>query len=145
ALPRQPVHRLGPGRERDGAHRRAAQGRAAARAGEDRQGDRRLIAMARALRACVEAGAALLLSACATDLTQARSPCLYEPGGWCGFTRELAEESWQYAQLANNSYKDNEEFAHPPGDFVQAGEPHELESGYAYVVYDRYEPGGETG
>jgi len=101
--------------------------------------------VARALRACVGAGAALLLSACATDLTQARSPCLYEPGGWCGFTRELAEESWQYAQLSNNSYKDEEEFAHLPGDFVQAGEPHELESGYAYVVYDRYEPGGETG
>lgn len=101
--------------------------------------------MARALRACVGAGAALLLSACATDLTQARSPCLYEPGGWCGFTRELAEESWQYAQLANNSYKDEEGFAHPPGGFVQAGEPHELESGYAYVVYDRYEPAGEAG
>ncbi|RXZ65699.1 alpha/beta hydrolase family protein [Pelagerythrobacter rhizovicinus] len=102
--------------------------------------------MARALRACAGAGAALLFSACATtDLSQARSPCVYEPGGWCGFTRELAAESWQYAQLANNSYKDEEELAHLPGDFVQAGEPQELESGYAYVIYDRHEPDDETG
>jgi len=101
--------------------------------------------MARDLRAWAGLGAALLLSACATDLTQARSPCVYEPGGWCGFTRELAEESWPYAQLANNSYKDEDEFARPPGDFVQVGDAHELDSGYAYVVYDRYEPDAGEG
>ena len=38
-LPRRPVHRLGRGRERHGTCRRAARRRAAARAGQDRQGD----------------------------------------------------------------------------------------------------------
>lgn len=97
--------------------------------------------MARCLRALVGAGAAAMLSACATDLTQARAPCVYEPGGWCGFTRELAGESWRYAQLANNSYKDDEEFPHPPPGFEQTGAVHEGKAGYAYVVYDRFTPG----
>ncbi|WP_374405052.1 hypothetical protein [Pelagerythrobacter sp.] len=107
--------------------------------------------MARDLRALGRAlggaGAALLLSACATDLTQARSPCVYEPGGWCGFTRDLAEESWQYAQLSNDVYRDEEKFPHPTGDYVMAPDtPAKHEAGYAYIVYDRYAPdagGGE--
>jgi hypothetical protein len=39
-LPRQAVHRVGRGDQRHGTRRRAAQGRAAARARQDRQGDR---------------------------------------------------------------------------------------------------------
>jgi len=96
--------------------------------------------VARFLRALVAVGAAAMLPACATDLTQARAPCVYEPGGWCGFTRAMAEESWAYAQLANNSYKDDEEFPRPPAGFRQAGPAHEGEAGYAYVVYDRFGP-----
>ena len=102
--------------------------------------------MARSLRAIGQAlfgaGAALLLSACATDLTQARSPCVYEPGGWCDFTRAAADESWQYAQLSNNVYRDEDELPHPPGGFEEAPDtPPEHTGGYAYIVYDRYEPG----
>ncbi|MDE8650368.1 hypothetical protein [Novosphingobium album (ex Liu et al. 2023)] len=41
------------------------------------------------------------------DLTQAHGPCTGEPGGWCGFTRALAEESWEYAQLSTNTYCDD--------------------------------------
>ena len=96
------------------------------------------------VRATVGAGAALLLSACATDLTQARSPCVYDPGGWCDFTRAAAEESWQYAQLSNNVYRDEEELPHPPGGFEPAlNTPAEHAGGYAYIVYDRYAPGGD--
>ncbi|WP_047806583.1 hypothetical protein [Pelagerythrobacter marensis] len=101
--------------------------------------------MARHLRALVVAGAAAMLPACATDLTQARAPCIYEPGGWCGFTRTLAGESWPYAQLANNSYKDDEEFPHPPAGFEQVGPAHEGDAGYAYVIYDRFAPGDSDG
>lgn len=99
------------------------------------------------LRAAVAAGAALLLSACATDLTQARSPCVYDPGGWCDFTRAAADESWRYAQLSNDVYRDEEKFARPLPEYQLAPDtPPEHEAGYAYIVYDRFEagPGGEA-
>jgi hypothetical protein len=54
------------------------------------------------------------------DLTQAHGPCTTEDGGWCGFTRGLAVDSWQYAQLASNAYCDETE-------------PFDLPAGYAVV------------
>ncbi len=79
-----------------------------------------------------------MLSACATDLTQARSPCVREPGGWCGYTRDFAVRSWEYAQLANNTYFDEDEtFARLPAGITLISKVGNDASGFAYAVYDR--------
>jgi pimeloyl-ACP methyl ester carboxylesterase len=52
------------------------------------------------------------------DLTQAHGPCTAEDGGWCGFTRDLAVESWRYAQLASNAYCDDTEPFDLPAGFA---------------------------
>ncbi len=62
-----------------------------------------------AIRAALLAFLLAILGGCAgslPDLTQAHGPCSNEPGGWCPFTRELAAESWEYAQLSSNAYCD---------------------------------------
>ena len=50
---------------------------------------------------------ALLLSGCATypDITQSRSPCRMEPGGWCSFIREAAVESYPYVLASTEAYQ----------------------------------------
>ena len=59
-LPRRPIYRLGRGHRGHGACRRAAQGRAAARAGQDRQGEPEgLTAMARPVTLITGASAGL--------------------------------------------------------------------------------------
>lgn len=93
-------------------------------------------------RAAVVAGLGLMTSACAADLTQARSPCLFEPGGWCGFTREFAEQSWEYAQLANDTYDDDEEFAALPSGIEERHNSGNDDKGYAYALYDRKDAAG---
>lgn len=96
--------------------------------------------MNRNFRMLVVLAAATMLSACATDLTQARSPCVREPGGWCGFTRDFAVRSWEYAQLANNAYFDEAEtFARLPAGISLVSNSGNDDSGFAYAVYDRRE------
>jgi len=85
--------------------------------------------------------AAALLSACATDLTQARSPCLRDPGGWCGFTREFAVRTWEYGQLSNDAYDDETKFASLPQGIVLVRNSDNDRSGFAYSVFDRMENG----
>jgi len=50
------------------------------------------------------------LGGCATypNLNQAHGPCTGEPGGWCDFTRNIAQETWLYAQLSSNAYCDDD-------------------------------------
>jgi len=71
------------------------------------------------LRIFLAAFSLLLLAGCAgtlPDLTQAHGPCTNRTGGWCDFTRELAADSFVYAQLSNNAYcDDNKTLALPPG------------------------------
>jgi hypothetical protein len=71
------------------------------------------------------------------DLTQARSPCWKEPGAWCGFTRDFAVQSWEYAQLAQNTYEDDEDFAVLPETIVLRSNSGNSEKGYSYAIYDR--------
>ena len=83
----------------------------------------------------------LLLSGCITpypDLTQSRSPCRMEPGGWCDFVREAAVESYPYAMLASNSYRDDDAYGvlHPA--FLRREASENDDSGLAYSVFDRY-------
>ena len=98
--------------------------------------------MHRAASTALLAGLGLITSACAADLTQARSPCLFEPGGWCGFTREFARQSWEYAQLANDTYDDEEAFAALPTGIHQRHNSGNDDKGYAYAVYDRKDAAG---
>jgi len=63
---------------------------------------------------------AMALGGCVTgslpDLTQAHGPCTDQDGGWCGFTRDAAVQSWEYAELASNAYCDDSDvFELPPG------------------------------
>lgn len=59
------------------------------------------------------------LSGCAgtvPDLTQARGPCINQPGGWCDFTRQLAADSYVYAEMSTNAYCDDaRDFTLPAG------------------------------
>lgn len=91
----------------------------------------------------------LLLAGCITplpDLTQSRSPCRTEPGGWCSFVREVAREAWPYALLSSNAYLDEDAYAVLPRAFVQRDAADNDDSGLAYLVFDRFEvTAGERG
>lgn len=85
--------------------------------------------------------AAGTLSACATDLTQARSPCVNEPGGWCGFTRDFAVRTWDYSQLSNDAYDDEERFTALPEGIELVRKSDNDGAGLAYTIYDRKQDG----
>jgi hypothetical protein len=84
---------------------------------------------------------ALALSGCITpypDLTQSRSPCRTEPGGWCDFVREAAVESYAYAMLSSNAYEDEDEYDVLPPQFKRRSVADNDDSGLAYAVFDRF-------
>ena len=134
----------GQGGERHGSGRCHATWRATRGSGGDHQSNGWLIMRAgqQWLRPALVVGLGLLTSACATDLTQARSPCLFEPGGWCGFTRQMAAQSWEYAQLANDTYNDKDEFDVLPSGIRERHNSGNDDKGYAYAVYDRIDGDG---
>ena len=92
---------------------------------------------------------ALTLSGCITaypDISQSRSPCRSDPGGWCGFVREAAVESYSYAMLASNAYQDEDTYTSLPLAFLEREAADNDDSGLAYSVFDRYEvKGGKRG
>ncbi len=74
--------------------------------------------------------------------------CGGAPGGWCPPTEQVAKASWEYAQLAQNAYWQTALESDKPRD-EQYVLPRELkeryasaddERGYAYSVFDRFEP-----
>lgn len=96
----------------------------------------------------------LALSGCATfpDITQARSACVMEPGGWCSFTRDAASDSFVYAIAATNVYKDEDEMFDLAGTSLRLVKSAELpeeeaRTGFDYDIYERYErdPGALQG
>lgn len=91
---------------------------------------------------------ALLLGGCATlpDITQARSPCQLEPGGWCGFVREAAVEAWPYAVASTNAYTGDDDLFAKPGRVLQRIEhmpiaPEDAGKGFSYELFNQYAPG----
>lgn len=88
---------------------------------------------------------ALALSACATlpDISQSRSPCQLEPGGWCGFVREAAVEAWPYAVASTNAYTGDEDLFAKPGRELQRIEhlpiaPEDADKGFDYQLLNQY-------
>ncbi|MFZ1742163.1 MAG: hypothetical protein WAT93_04875 [Pontixanthobacter sp.] len=93
------------------------------------------------LRQMLALAGALALSGCITpypDLSQSRSPCRMEPGGWCGFVREAAVKSYPYAMLSTDAYEDKDEYDELPPQFKRRGVADNDESGLAYAVFDRF-------
>jgi hypothetical protein len=78
------------------------------------------------------------------------TPCPQEPGGWCADTRTTADNTWVYAQLANNAYArepagktvllhtNGDHFRLPPGWIERVHVPNDG-IGFAYAVFDRFE------
>jgi len=95
------------------------------------------------------AAAAPLLSACAHDITRLTQDCA-GPGGWCPDTREVAKNTWEYAQLAQNSYWEealaSDEYLDLP--YVLRPEVKERfasvddKYGFAYSLFDRFDESG---
>lgn len=85
------------------------------------------------------------LGGCVTypDITQARSPCRMEPGGWCGFVRDAAVESYGYAMLSSNAYRDEDTYTElgPQFRLVERLEiaPEDADKGFDYILYDQFE------
>ena len=95
-------------------------------------------------RVVAAAGLSLLLAGCITplpDLTQSRSPCRNEPGGWCDFVREAAGEAYPYAMLSTNAYQDEDRYDRLPAGFERRAVADSADSGLAYLVFDRFGPG----
>lgn len=94
------------------------------------------------LRRALVVLAPLALTACITplpDLTQSRSPCRMEPGGWCDFVREAAQASYGYAMLSSNAYQDEDSYTALPLAFEPRQAADNDGSGLAYSVFDRFE------
>lgn len=84
---------------------------------------------------------ALMLSGCITpypDLTQSRSPCRTQPGGWCDFVRQAAVQSYGYAILSSNAYQDEDTYPALPLAFFARENAGNDNSGLAYSVFDRH-------
>lgn len=93
------------------------------------------------MRQIVIAGLALALTGCITplpDISQSRSPCRTEPGGWCDFVREAAREAYPFAMMSNNAYLDEEAYAQLPAGFERRKSLDNDDSGLAYIVFDQY-------
>lgn len=97
----------------------------------------------------VFAGAlALLLSGCLTypDISQSRSPCRMEPGGWCAFLREAAVEAWPYAVASTNAYVGDDDLFADTGPLLERLERVEIaeedaKKGFGYQIFAQYAPG----
>lgn len=90
----------------------------------------------------------LALPACATlpDISQSRSPCQLEPGGWCGFVRDAAVEAWPYAVASTNAYTGDDDLFAKPGRVLQRIEhlpiaPEDADKGFSYELFNQYAPG----
>lgn len=111
------------------------------------------MALKRMIRAMVLASlAAGALAGCTSlpDISQARSPCRYEPGGWCGFMRVGAAQAFPYAIAATNAYRGDDDV------FVDTGEglrpidrldiaPEDAKTGFSYELFERLAKLGDSG
>ena len=92
--------------------------------------------------------ATLALTACVTypDISQSRSPCRTEPGGWCSFVSEAAVEAWPYAVAATNAYTGDDDVFTDLGDTLERLErlpiaEGDAKKGFGYEVFAQFAPG----
>ena len=108
---------------------------------------------AQIMRRAFAVGLLLALSACATipDITQSRSPCRMEPGGWCDFVRKAAVEAYPYAMAATSAYQGDDDVY--PDDKLGAAlkrverleiAEEDLGTGFGYQVFDQYSVASEA-
>ncbi len=90
----------------------------------------------------------LTLSACVTypDISQSRSPCRNEAGGWCGFVRDAAVEAYPYAIAATNAYTGDNDLYGDIGPNLEALERLEITEedaakGFGYEIFAHYASG----
>jgi len=91
---------------------------------------------------------ALLLPACATlpDVSQSRSPCQLERGGWCAFVRDAAVDAFPYALAATNAYTGDSDIFAKPGRVLQRVEhlpiaEDDADKGFGYELFNQFAPG----
>jgi len=89
----------------------------------------------------------LILSGCVTypNITQARSPCVAEPGGWCSFISEAAKEAYPYAIASTNAYQgDDDLYREPVRNLTRLKrmriDPSDLDKGFDYQIFEQHEP-----
>jgi hypothetical protein len=97
----------------------------------------------------------LALSGCVTtypDISQSRSPCQMEPGGWCAFVRDGAVDAWPFAIAATNAYTgDKDLFADIGPELAPLTRlpiaEEDAKKGFGYEIFARYAPGsvGDAG
>jgi hypothetical protein len=104
--------------------------------------------MPRPLRLIFVTLLALALPACATlpDITQSRSPCQLEPGGWCSFVRDAAVDAFPYALASTNAYTGDDDLFAKPGRVLQRIEhlpiaPEDADKGFSYEIFNQFAPG----
>ena len=93
----------------------------------------------------------LTLSACATypDISQSRSPCRMEPGGWCGFVGDAAGEAWPYAVASLQAYVGDDDVYSDAGPVLRPIPRSEIpeeyrDKGFGYELFERIGEGGEV-
>lgn len=90
----------------------------------------------------------LLLSGCVSfpDISQSRSPCRLQPGGWCGFVRDAAREAFPYAIASLQAYRGDPDlytvklpmFEELP---IQKIAPEAEKKGFGYALFNQFAPG----
>ncbi|GMN04087.1 hypothetical protein [Erythrobacter sp. MTPC3] len=104
------------------------------------------------LRRALAAFSLLILSGCVTypDITQSRSPCRSEPGGWCAFVRDAAVDAYPFAMAATNAYTGDDDLYGNLGpaltqlDRLEIAEE-DSEKGFGYEVFEQFGPPGDRG
>jgi len=90
----------------------------------------------------------LALSACVSfpDISQSRSPCRLQPGGWCAFVREAAREAYPYAVASVQAYQGDDDLYTAPIPMLerleaQSIDPEAADKGFGYVLFNQFAPG----
>ncbi|MEL7189372.1 MAG: hypothetical protein AAGK17_07455 [Pseudomonadota bacterium] len=93
----------------------------------------------------------VLLSACASypDISQSRSPCRLEPGGWCDFVREGALEAYPYAIAATQAYTGDDDVFLDIGSKLRPIERLPIlekyeDKGFGYQLFEQFERSADT-
>lgn len=104
------------------------------------------------LSRAIAAFSLLILSGCVTypDITQSRSPCRSEPGGWCAFVRDAAVEAYPFAVASTNAYVGDDDVYKDLGPALRRLDRMEIASedadkGFGYEIFEQLGPSDDNG